>query len=188
MTGKGLKWEADKKDVCMWCESMNARHGGGGTDGYHDNEQRRSRSGEVGLSQFISTYVCVCLCVWVCVTSPPSVWECPWNRLHHSLTPCLYTHLSAYERSSAEEMQWAWTDQSSRSSYTEFCLFYVELNRARASKDKCFFSAFITLERPVSLCHYLLQHRLGTVGQGFTENAIDYANGDNDRTLCIISY
>lgn len=75
MASKGLKWETDKKDVCMWCESMNARYGGGGTDGYHDNEQHRSRSEKVGLSQFISTYVCVgfCVCMCVCVTSPPSV-------------------------------------------------------------------------------------------------------------------
>ena len=36
---------ADEKDVYMWCESMNAKCGGG-ADGYHDDGSRRNRSVE----------------------------------------------------------------------------------------------------------------------------------------------
>lgn len=81
----------------------------------------------------------------------------------------------------------AWTDPLSRSSYTKFYLFfYPELNKEH--KRQMFLFSLITLEQPVILCTVCktsssATHRLRTVGQGFTENAIDYANGDNDGTL-----
>lgn len=62
-----------KRMCCVWRESMNSGCSWG-ADGYHDNESRRCGSGEVGPSQFITAYSCVCVC-WcdftsICLNTP----------------------------------------------------------------------------------------------------------------------
>lgn len=135
----------------MWCESMNARCGGG-AHGYHDDERRRSRSGEVGPSQFIST----CSCVWVCVTSPPSVWERPWNGLYLSFAPCLHTHVTMYLWKKVEQGSGELDVEHSGSGLTSRAgrlTRHFTFERKRETEYKtCFFSVFLTLEQPVILC------------------------------------
>lgn len=133
----------------MWCESMNARCGGG-AHGYHDDERRRSRSGEVGPSQFIST----CSCVWVCVTSPPSVWERPWNGLYLSFAPCLHTHVTMYLWKKVEQGSGELDVEHSGSGLTSRAgrlTRHFTFERKRETEYKtCFFSVFLT-----AACHSL---------------------------------
>lgn len=135
----------------MWCESMNARCGGG-AHGYHDDERRRSRSGEVGPSQFIST----CSCVWVCVTSPPSVWERPWNGLYLSFAPCLHTHVTMYLWKKVEQGSGELDVEHSGSGLTSragrLTRHFTFERKIETEYKTCFFSVFLTLEQPVILC------------------------------------
>lgn len=178
----------------MWCESMNARCGGG-AHGYHDDERRRSRSGEVGPSQFIST----CSCVWVCVTSPPSVWERPWNGLYLSLAPCLHTHLTMYLWKKVEQGSGELDVEHSGSGLTSRAgrlTQHFTFERKREYKKTCFFSVFFALEQPVILCIVCktlssTTRRLRMLWQNATRLHWKYywldANGYNEGTLFVFA-
>ena len=145
----------DGKDGRMWCESMNARMQPRCRWLPWRWERRRSRSGEVGPSQFITAFQL--LCAWSrwlhLYLSGYALETRAWGggpSLSFSSHPI---YAGIYERSGAAQRRIGcgadWEDADQPCGSSEHSTF---LGGDGAKEDKCFFWVLFTPKQPVILC------------------------------------